>query len=76
MPKTRDWNQAVEICDVCTRKVHGFTLSRKRGNVTTYYCVQCCPECKGIESKVFDPRLDFAKPGSQRWSLSGVGRGD
>ena len=76
MPKTRDWNQAVEICDVCTRKVHGFTHSRKRGNVTTYYCVQCCPECKGIESKVFDPRLDFAKPGSQRWSLSGVGRGD
>ena len=76
MPKTRDRNQVVEICDVCTRKVHGFTHSRKRGNVTTYYCVQCCPECKGIESKVFDPRLDFAKPGSQRWSLSGVGRGD
>ena len=76
MPKTRDRNQAVEICDVCTRKVHGFTHSRKRGNVTTYYCVQCCPECRGVETKVFDPRLDFAKPGSQRWSLSGVGRGD
>ena len=76
MPKTRDWNQAVEICDVCTRKVHGFTHSRKRRNVTTYYCVQCCPECRGVETKVFDPRLDFVRPGSQRWSLSGVGRGD
>ena len=76
MPKTRDRNQAVEICDVCARTIHGFTHSRKRGHGPTYYCVQCCPECRGVETKVFDPRLDFVRPGSQRWSLSGVGRGD